>query len=71
MTAESEIMDGLNRMLQTAIKVDVGDYPEKLKEDVRKIFRDALSFAVDELDPQKINRLVYQEMKKKRVAKLE
>ena len=57
-------MDSLSNMMQNVLKIDVGNYPQKVKDDSKRFFNKALDFTVEELSEHKITRLVLEEYRK-------
>ena len=59
-----DIMDSLNNMMNNVIRIDAGNYPQKIKDDSKRFFSKALDFTIEEFSVQKITRLVLEECRK-------
>lgn len=60
----TDIIDSLNNMMQNVLRIDAGNYSQKIKDDSKRFFNKALNFTVEELSVSKINRLVLEEYRK-------
>lgn len=66
MKEEQDILNGLNRVLKSAISINMDkNYTEKQKELARNCSGEALLVATEELDARKIYRLQMMETEKK------
>lgn len=50
--------------------ISQSDLPQKIKDDAINIFKQSVNLLLNETNPQRINQLFYEELKKKQVGKL-
>ncbi len=63
-TIEDEIDFIINKILQKTVVIDTGDFSQSIKDESKKILAESIKMITDELDPIKIDKLVYNEWKK-------
>ena len=56
----------LHRMISNVMEIDRGDYPQKIKDDSKKIMNQSLDFTIEETSTGKINQLVIKEYRKRK-----
>ena len=59
-----EVMDLLNSILQKAMIINQGDYPQKIKDDAQRLSGNAIQFVIDETNTIRLNKLEMEEWKK-------
>ena len=57
-------------MMRKTMFISQSDLPQKIKDDAINIFKQSVNLLLNETNPQRINQLFYEELKKKQVGKL-
>jgi len=60
----------IQSMMRKTMFISQSDLPQKIKDDAINIFKQSVNLLLNETNPQRINQLFYEELKKKQVGKL-
>jgi len=66
-----EILDQLQRMLQKTLAIQSMDISPYQKNEAIRMMKNSLDFVIEQTSPVMIDKLVYQEFKKRRMGSLE
>lgn len=60
----------MTRIVSMVVVAQAKDYPQKVKDDTKRILIECVNMLVKETDPNTINQLVYKELKKKKLESI-
>ena len=65
-----QILTTLTNMMKSVAIIHEGDYSQKQKDDSKRIMNESLDYANQELDGTELRRLLYVELKRKKIDSL-